>query len=145
MPWPPPWLHGGGVVLGLPVGCDGLATANPATARLRTATAASTFLPREAPELCSAEFHSSRDLRVAANRGGSLVCYFRSDARVISPSDVFIDMDGRGAEAHTLSSLGGGVWQANVLLNEPLEEGLPVRIRLGEGAWSTASPARETD
>ena len=35
-------------------------------------------LPAEAPELCSAEFRPSGDLRFAVNRGGSLVCYFRS-------------------------------------------------------------------
>jgi tRNA (mo5U34)-methyltransferase len=103
---------------------------------------ASAPLPVEAPELCSAEFHSSRDLRIAVNRGGSLVCYFRSEARTISPRDVSIEVGGRLASADTVSSLGGGVWQANVLLAEPLGEGSAVRLRLGEGAWSAAAPAR---
>jgi tRNA (mo5U34)-methyltransferase len=100
-------------------------------------------LPIEPPELCSAEFNSSRDLRFAVNKGGSLVCYFRSEAHLVSPKDVAIDVDDRIFQAHTVSALGGGVWQANVLLDEPLTEGLPVRIRLGESAWSTVSPARE--
>jgi hypothetical protein len=109
----------------------------------RDAVTAREPLPIEPPELCSAEFNSSRDLRFAVNKGGSLVCYFRSEAHLVSPKDVAIDVDDRIFQAHTVSALGGGVWQANVLLDEPLTEGLPVRIRLGESAWSTVSPARE--
>lgn len=100
-------------------------------------------LPIPPPELCSAEFRSTGDLRLLANRGGSLVCYFRSPAQSVSASDVTIEVEGRTAEAHTISALGDGIWQANVLLEETLKAGSAVRIRLGEGEWSMASPARE--
>lgn len=100
-------------------------------------------LPAAAPELCSAEFHSTGDLRMAVYRGGSLVCYFRSQAPFISVEDVTIEVEGQSNGAHTISSLGDGVWQANILLEQPLAPGAAVRIRLGQGEWSQASPARE--
>jgi hypothetical protein len=43
-------------------------------------------------------------------------------------------------EPHTLSSLGEGVWQANLLLSDPLPPDVPVRLRLGEGPWSRQLP-----
>jgi hypothetical protein len=100
-------------------------------------------LPGGPPELCSAEFRSSGDLRLAVNRGGSLVCYFRSPVESMGTGDVTIEVEGRAAGAHTISSLGSGVWQANILLEQPVPAGSAVRIRLGEGEWSMASPARE--
>lgn len=101
-------------------------------------------LPVTAPELCSAEFRSTGDLRLAANRGGSLVCYFRSAASSFSAEDVTIEVGGGTIQAHTISALGEGVWQANILLERPLSAGAPVRVRLGGGEWSKESPARET-
>lgn len=100
-------------------------------------------LPGGPPDLCSAEFRSSGDLRLAVNRGGSLVCYFRSPAESMGAGDVTIEVEGRTADADTVSSLGDGVWQANILLEQPVADGSAVRIRLGEGEWSTTSPARE--
>jgi hypothetical protein len=100
-------------------------------------------LPIEPPELCSAEFRPSGDLRYSADRGGSLVCYFRSNAESVAAASVIIDVAGLIVQAHTISSLGGGVWQANILLDRPLAPGTAIRIRLGEGEWSMASPARQ--
>jgi tRNA (mo5U34)-methyltransferase len=97
------------------------------------------LLPTEAPELCSAEFRPSGDLRFAVNRGGSLVCYFRSPAESVGPGDVMIEMAGKPARADTISFLGDNVWQANVLLDQPLAPETAVRLRLGEGEWSAAS------
>ena len=102
-----------------------------------------TSLPTAPPELCSAEFRATGDLRMAVNRGGSLVCYFRSPARSISAEDVAIEVEGQSSVAHTISELGNGVWQANILLERPLSPDSAVRMRLGEGEWSKASPARE--
>jgi tRNA (mo5U34)-methyltransferase len=98
--------------------------------------------PTIAPELCGVEFRPSGDLRLAVDRGGSLVCYFRSSALSISPGDVTVEVEGRAARTHTISSLGDGVWQANVLLDEALTDGSAIRIRFGEGEWSLALPAR---
>jgi hypothetical protein len=103
---------------------------------------ASVHLPRDAPELCSAEFRPSGDLRFAVNRGGSLVCYFRSAAESVGPGDVRIELEGRTARADTISSLGDNVWQANVLLDQPLAPETKVRLRLGEGEWSASLPVR---
>jgi len=94
------------------------------------------------PELCSAEFRPSGDLRFAVNRGGSLVCYFRSPVQSVMPGDVMIDLAGLMMRADTISFLGDNVWQANVLLAQPLAPETPVRLRLGEGEWSPASPLR---
>jgi SAM-dependent methyltransferase len=99
-------------------------------------------LPAEAPELCSVEFRPSGDLRLAVDRGGSLVCYFRSPAQSVAPGDVTIELEGQTGKAHTISSLGDGVWQANILLEEALTEGSSVRIRLADGEWSLALQAR---
>jgi tRNA (mo5U34)-methyltransferase len=95
-------------------------------------------LPAEAPELCSVEFQASRDLRIALNRGGALVCYFRSGAESLGIADVAIEAGGAALQAQTVSSPEPGVWQANVLLTEALAPGAPVRLRLGTGAWSEA-------
>jgi tRNA (mo5U34)-methyltransferase len=109
----------------------------------REVLAASAHLPTEQPELCSAEFRPSGDLRFAVNRGGSLVCYFRSPAESVGPGDVVIEFDGKAVPADTISFLGDNVWQANLLLDRPLARETPVRLRLGEGEWSTASPLRQ--
>jgi tRNA (mo5U34)-methyltransferase len=98
-------------------------------------------LPEEAAELCSAEFHPSGDRRLAVNRAGSLICYFRSAAESIGTPDVLVEAEGVLFRADILSSLGEGVWQANILLQEPLAAGTQVRLRLGEGPWSKALPA----
>jgi Protein of unknown function (DUF1698) len=99
-------------------------------------------LPVEASELCSAEFAASGDLRIAVNRGGVLVCYFRSPAARLGAAHVTVDAGGSVASAHTISSLEDGVWQANVMLDRPMEDGVPVRVRLGKGAWSNACYSR---
>jgi len=104
----------------------------------------SAHLPPHAPELCSAEFQPSGDLRFAVNKGGSLVCYFRSPAESVIAHDVSIEIAGKSTHAHTISFLGDNVWQANVLLLEPLTSDVPVRLRLGEGEWSQPSPAHGT-
>ena len=109
----------------------------------RDVTTARAGLPTTRPDLCSVEFRSTGDLRLAVNRGGSLVCYFRSEAKSISAEDVAIEVEGRSSPAHTISELGDGVWQANVLLERPVSPGSAVRVRLGEGEWSEASPAGE--
>jgi tRNA (mo5U34)-methyltransferase len=97
-------------------------------------------LPHEAPELCSAEFHPSRDQRLAINRAGSLICYFRSPAESMGIPDVSIEAGSQLFRPSALSSLGGGVWQINILLREPLEVGALVRIRLGGAPWSNTLP-----
>ncbi len=99
--------------------------------------------PVLAPELCSVEFQASGDLRIAVNRGGSLICYFRSPAESIGAPDVCIDAGGMIVQSHTIGSLGENVWQANVMLSEPIAAGTPVRLRLGEGEWSEPQPIRK--
>jgi hypothetical protein len=108
----------------------------------REVLTSSALLPTSAPELCSAEFRPSGDLRFAVNRGGSLVCYFRSPAESVGPGDVTIELAGKPTRADTISFLGDNVWQANVLLDQPLAQETAVRLRLGEGEWSAASPTR---
>ena len=100
-------------------------------------------LPSEAPELCSAESHPPGDRRIAVNRGGSLICYFRSRAETIGAAAITIDAGGTRVQAHTISSLGEGVWQANILLRMPIAAGTPVRIRLGQSQWSEPQPTTE--
>ncbi len=100
-----------------------------------------TGLPVEAPELCSVEFQPSGDLRIALNRGGALVCYFRSPAESLGVPDVTVEADGAGVTVQTMpvQTVGSpepGVWQANVLLTAPLAARARVRLRLGEGEWS---------
>ena len=109
----------------------------------REVSTASAQLPTSAPELCSAEFRPSGDLRFAVNRGGSLVCYFRSAAESVGPGDVTIELAGKPTRADTISFLGDNVWQANVLLDQPLAWETAVRLRLGEGEWSAESPVRQ--
>jgi hypothetical protein len=111
--------------------------------RGREAVSPAGSFPATAPELCSAEFQASGDLRIAINRGGSLICYFRSPAAVIGPPDVAIDAGGVIVQSHTIGSLGENVWQANTLLNRPVAAGTPVRLRLGEGEWSQPQPVRD--
>jgi hypothetical protein len=105
----------------------------------REVPVSSAHLPTEAPELCSAEFGPSADLRFAVNRGGSLVCYFRSPAESVLPADVTIEIAGKMTRADTISFLGDNVWQANLLLEQPLSRETAVRLRLGEGEWSLVS------
>jgi tRNA (mo5U34)-methyltransferase len=100
----------------------------------------SAHLPAEPPELCSAEYRPPGDLRFAINRGGTLVCYFRSSARAMIPADVTIEREGIPTRADTISSLGDNVWQANVLLDHRPNPAIKVRLRLGEGAWSEGLP-----
>jgi tRNA (mo5U34)-methyltransferase len=95
-------------------------------------------LPTVAPELCSAEFKASGDLRLADSRAGSLVCYFRSPAQTISPRDVAVELNGKVIAVHAVSGLEPGVWQANANLSENLREDSSARLRLGDGFWSTA-------
>jgi tRNA (mo5U34)-methyltransferase len=99
--------------------------------------------PAAAAELCSAEFQESGDLRIALNRGGSLICYFRSPAESIGAPDVAIDAGGIIVQSHTIGSLGENVWQANTFLHRPIAVGAPVRLRLGEGEWSRPQPIRK--
>lgn len=107
-----------------------------------TVAAPSESLPETAPELCSAEFRPPGDSRIAIGRGGSLVCYFRSAAGMPGAVDVHLDVAGRRMQAHTVSSLGEGVWQANILLDETIEGTPEVRVRLGRGIWSETLPLR---
>lgn len=100
-------------------------------------------LPDTAPELCGAEFSPPGDSRIAIGRGGSLVCWFRSGAETLGATDINIDVDGEIVQSHTISSLGAGVWQANLLLDESIGEGTAVRIRLGNGLWSETLPVRQ--
>ncbi|MDE3196222.1 MAG: DUF1698 domain-containing protein [Acidobacteriota bacterium] len=99
-------------------------------------------LPPEAPELCSAEVQAARDRRITVNRGGTLICYFRSGAGEIGASQVEVEAAGARLAVHTISSLEAGVWQVNLMLDRPLDEGTPVRLRLGKGAWSAESHTR---
>jgi tRNA (mo5U34)-methyltransferase len=122
---------------------------NPATFTMldeagREVSSPSALLPVEAPEMCSAEFQPSGDLRFAVNKGGSLVCYFRSPARSVIARDVTVDVHGILTQADTISFLGEDVWQANLLLLQPLTGEKRVRLRLGEGEWSLAAPVRGT-
>jgi tRNA (mo5U34)-methyltransferase len=96
------------------------------------------ILPAEAPELCSAEYFAAGDMRIVAGRGGSLVCYFRSTAETPGASDVWIEAGEKARRADTISLLGDGVWQANLLLEERLPAGIEVRLRLEGGEWSQA-------
>jgi tRNA (mo5U34)-methyltransferase len=109
----------------------------------RDVFASASALPAAAPEICSVELRVSGDSRYAARREGFLVCYFRSPAETLSPADVTIDAGGSFVQAQTISPLEPGVWQANVPLNEALAAESPVRVRLREGKWSAAAPARE--
>ena len=88
------------------------------------------------PDLASAELHPPADRRLTVNKFGTLVCYFRSNESSLGTMDVCLEVGAALREPHTVSSLGDGVWQANLLLSEPLPPDAEVRIRFGEGAWS---------
>ncbi len=95
-----------------------------------------------AAELCSAEYQASADLRLTAGRAGTLVVYFRSEAEELGSADVWIEVAGRTVQSQTISSLGDGVWQGNVVLSEELPEPAGVRLRLGIGDWSEHQTVR---
>ncbi len=97
-------------------------------------------LPWQPPELCSAEYHPPGDLRIAAGSGGTLVCYFRSPAGAIGATDAWIEAANTMRQCDTISSLGGGVWQANLLLRHAVAAGTTIRLRLEGGAWSNPMP-----
>jgi tRNA (mo5U34)-methyltransferase len=101
-------------------------------------------LPSETPELCSVEFRPPGDSRIAIGRAGAVVCYFKSVAEVLGTIDVHIDVGGKIVQSQTISSLGDGVWQANILPNEAIAIGTGVRLRLGNGTWSERLPLRQT-
>jgi hypothetical protein len=82
------------------------------------------------------EFQPSRDLRIALNRGGAVVCYFRSPAESLGISDVTVEADGVIMPVQTVGSPEPAVWQANVLLTAPLAVHARFRLRLGGGEWS---------
>ncbi len=106
-------------------------------------TVPSDSLPAVAPELCSAQFQPPGDRRITIGRAGSLICYLRTTAETLGTADVYLDIDGNITQSHTMSSLGDGVWQANLLLDEAMPGNLQLRLRLGNGPWSntiTASP-----
>lgn len=96
-------------------------------------------LPVAPPELCSAEFQPSRDLRIAANRRGSLIFYFRSDLETIGTADIELDGVPEILHPHTIGSLGDNLWQANILLTESLPARAAIRIRFSGGGWSTST------
>jgi tRNA (mo5U34)-methyltransferase len=102
----------------------------------RTVAEPSQELPPEAPELCSVEYRPPGDSRIAIGRGGALVCYFRSAAPALGAIDVQLDVNGRPVQSHAVSSLGDGVWQATLLLDEQTGPAILVRLRLGQGPWS---------
>lgn len=87
-------------------------------------------------ELCSAEYQASADLRLTAGRAGTLIVYFRSSAEELGAGDVLIDVGGTIVQSQTISALGDGVWQCNVMLREELPAQGWVRLRLGIGEWS---------
>src|SRR5258708_4807186 len=95
-----------------------------------------------APDLASAELNPPSDRRLTVNKCGTLVCYFRSSEDNLGTMDVTLEVAETLREPHTVSSLGEGVWQANLLLSEPLPPGTLVRIRIGEGPWSESKYAR---
>lgn len=97
-------------------------------------------LPTEAPELCSVEFQPSQDLRIALNRGGALICYFRAPVEILGIADVEVEIAGAPRHPQTVSAPEPGVWQANVLLSEALPADATVRLRLGPGTWSRIIP-----
>jgi tRNA (mo5U34)-methyltransferase len=101
-----------------------------------SAAVPSESLPADPPELCSAEFQPPGDRRIAIGRAGSLVCYFRSGAEMLGAIDVRVDVNGEIRQVATIGSLGEGVWQANLLLDEDPPAEATIRVRLGNGPWS---------
>lgn len=104
--------------------------------------AAASALAWPAPEVCSVEYQPSSDRRITSGRAGTLVVYFRSEAPVLGSNDVALDLDNRTAPSSTISFLGDGVWQSNLLLDEPVTDSCRVRVRLGSGEWSQPHPTR---
>ncbi len=91
------------------------------------------------PELCSAEFRESGDLRLAGSRGGALVVYFRAAVAALQPRDVRVEVGGQIAGAvGSVSPLEPGVWQSNVNLDAAIAAGTPVRVCVGGSEWSGA-------
>ena len=109
------------------------------------AAAPSNSLPREAPELCSAELFPPSDSRLAIGKAGSLVCYFRCAAETLGIGDIHLDVAGEIRHPHTISSHGDGVWQANLILHTPINAGSALRLRLGNGPWTEALPLRHPE
>jgi hypothetical protein len=106
-----------------------------------TVTQPSDSLPSAPPELCGAELQPAGDRRITIGRAGSLICYFRSPAATLATCDVLIDVAGDVLRSHAISSLGDGLWQANILLDQHRERE-SVRLRLGNGPWSKTLPVR---
>ncbi len=100
----------------------------------------SSSLPADAPEICSAELQPPGDRRVANGQAGTLVCYFRSPAQTLSAIDLQLDVANKIVQPHTISSLGEGVWQANLLLDELPPGDIVVAIQVGNGLWSDNVP-----
>jgi len=98
--------------------------------------------PREAPELCSAEWQAAGDRRLRINRGGTLICYFRSSATQLGADQMWVECGDAMLRAHSISSLEPGVWQINVMLDQPVSPGCATRLRIGEGEWSNARDLR---
>jgi hypothetical protein len=109
----------------------------------RAVAVPSDSLPGEPPELCSVELRPSGDTRIVIGRAGSLVCYFKSTAETLGTIDVHIDVGSKMVQSHTISSLGDGVWQANLLLDEAIASETGVRLCLGNGLWSETLPLRQ--
>jgi tRNA (mo5U34)-methyltransferase len=104
----------------------------------------SVSLSGEAPELCGVEYRPPGDSRLAIGKGGALICYFRCAAEELGAIDVQLEVNGVTVQPHVVSSLGEGVWQANLLLDNEIAPATRVRLRLGEGSWSRtldATPA----
>lgn len=94
-------------------------------------------LPAEPPELCSAEFQPSSDLRLSANKQGSLIVYLRTYVAVLGVPDIEIEIAGDDpVNPDTVSSLGEGVWQLNVFLRRSLPEEASIRARFAAGEWT---------
>jgi hypothetical protein len=72
------------------------------------------------------------------------VCYFKSAAETLGAIDVNIEVDGKIVQSDTISSLGDGVWQANILLDEAIRGEPGVRLRLGNEVWTRTLPLHRT-
>ena len=108
----------------------------------REPMSASPAVAHPAPELCSVEYHPEADRRLSMGRAGSLIIYFRSGVAALGSSDVRLEVGGVETGAHALGSLGDGVWQVNLRLDDAVPEGTAVRVRLGAGEWSGAMASR---
>ena len=101
-----------------------------------------TSVAHPVPELCSAEYQPSADLRLAAGRAGTLIVYFRTTVRELGTADVWLDLAGDSVQSDIISSLGDEVWQCNLLLQKALPVQESVRLRLGVGEWSEPQAIR---